>query len=117
MKTVALISQKGGTGKSTLATHLAVCAEREGTAIGAVATAALQNADKDRDELELSLSARFVEALSGDIARLAPATPIASKPPSMAICADVGTDRKSAQRNPPKARTSSASVEPVKSSP
>jgi len=28
MKAVALISQKGGTGKSTLATHLAVCAER-----------------------------------------------------------------------------------------
>ena len=26
MKAVALISQKGGTGKSTLATHLAVCA-------------------------------------------------------------------------------------------
>lgn len=29
MQTVALISQKGGTGKSTIATHLAVCAERD----------------------------------------------------------------------------------------
>ena len=34
---------------------LAVCAEREGSAIGAVATAALKNADKDRDELELAV--------------------------------------------------------------
>jgi chromosome partitioning protein len=30
MKTVVLLSQKGGTGKSTIATHLAVCAERDG---------------------------------------------------------------------------------------
>jgi hypothetical protein len=51
------------------------------------------------------------------IARLLPATPMASKPPRASIRAGVGTDRNSAQRSPLKARTSSASVEPVKSSP
>ena len=30
MKTVALLSQKGGTGKTTIATNLCVAAEREG---------------------------------------------------------------------------------------
>src|SRR6266446_7111436 len=33
MKTVALLSQKGGSGKATIATHLAVCAMRDGKAV------------------------------------------------------------------------------------
>jgi chromosome partitioning protein len=33
MKIVVLLSQKGGTGKSTIATHLAVCAARDGKAV------------------------------------------------------------------------------------
>jgi chromosome partitioning protein len=33
MKIIVLLSQKGGTGKSTIATHLAVCAARDGKAV------------------------------------------------------------------------------------
>ena len=36
MKTLALLTEKGGTGKSTLAVHLAVCAQRQGRAVAVI---------------------------------------------------------------------------------
>jgi len=36
MKTVALLTEKGGTGKSTLAVHLAVCGSRQGKAVAVI---------------------------------------------------------------------------------
>ena len=36
MKTIALVAQKGGTGKSTMAMHLAVCASREGKSVALI---------------------------------------------------------------------------------
>jgi chromosome partitioning protein len=36
MKTVALVAQKGGVGKSTLAAHLAVCASRDGKSVAII---------------------------------------------------------------------------------
>jgi chromosome partitioning protein len=36
MKTIALVAQKGGTGKSTMAMHLAVCAGREGKTVALI---------------------------------------------------------------------------------
>jgi chromosome partitioning protein len=36
MKTIALVAQKGGTGKSTIAVHLAVCASRKGQSVALI---------------------------------------------------------------------------------
>lgn len=36
MKTLAIISQKGGSGKTTIAVHLAICAERQGKKIALI---------------------------------------------------------------------------------
>lgn len=36
MKTIALLTEKGGTGKSTLAVHLAVCGSRQGKAVAVI---------------------------------------------------------------------------------
>jgi chromosome partitioning protein len=36
MKTVAFVTQKGGTGKSTLAVHIAVCAHRQGKTVAVI---------------------------------------------------------------------------------
>ena len=54
---------------------------------------------------------------AGVMARLSPARPMASSVPNRANIDGVGAFRKSAQFSPAKASTSSASVEPVKSSP
>ena len=51
------------------------------------------------------------------VPRLSPARPMASRPPKCFSIAADGGFRNSAQRRPAKASTSSASVEPVKSSP
>ena len=36
MKTIALVTEKGGTGKSTVAVHLAVCAMRQGKSVAVI---------------------------------------------------------------------------------
>ncbi len=46
MKTIAIVSQKGGSGKTTVAVHLAVCAERAGQ------TAAIIDLDPQASALE-----------------------------------------------------------------
>ena len=54
---------------------------------------------------------------SGGIARVMPATPNARRPSYFASCCGVGGLVKSTVRTQPRASDSSASVEPVKSSP
>lgn len=46
MKTIAILSQKGGSGKTTVAVHLAVCAELSGK------TAAIIDLDPQASALE-----------------------------------------------------------------
>jgi chromosome partitioning protein len=60
MKTIALMTEKGGTGKSTLAVHLAVCAARQGKAVAVI--------DLDPQESTASWCERRA---SGDIAVVA----------------------------------------------
>lgn len=69
MKTVALVAQKGGTGKSTLAIHLAVCASRRGKAVALVEldnqdTIKEWRAERTSDDLEV------VSARAQDLPRL-----------------------------------------------
>jgi len=65
MKTVALVTQKGGTGKSTLVVHLAVAATRHGLAVAIIdldpqASARLWAERRNRDDLAV-VSARAAE--------------------------------------------------------
>jgi chromosome partitioning protein len=69
MKTVALIAQKGGTGKSTLAIHLTVCAHRRGKAVALIEldqqdTVKEWRAERASDDLEV------VSARAQDLPRL-----------------------------------------------
>jgi chromosome partitioning protein len=69
MKTVALVAQKGGTGKSTLAIHLAVCASLRGKSVALVE---LDNQDtiKEWRAVRASDDLEVVSARAQDLPRL-----------------------------------------------
>jgi chromosome partitioning protein len=69
MKTVALVAQKGGTGKSMLAIHLAVCASRRGLSV-ALIELDQQGTVKEWREVRASDDLEVVSAQVKDLPRL-----------------------------------------------
>jgi chromosome partitioning protein len=69
MKTIALVTEKGGTGKSTVAVHLAVCALRQGKSV-AVIDLDPQASARHWVERRISNDIAVVSATSQELPRL-----------------------------------------------
>ena len=73
MKIVVLLSQKGGTGKSTIATHLAVCAARDGKAVALFdIDPQASAADLDAIEDTITLAQRATQGKAAVVINAAP---------------------------------------------